>query len=427
MNPRIPLIAFVQLLLVGIAAAQPGKKLNEKEVARIEAALSADDMQGRKVFTPGIEKAGDFIAAEFKAIGLGAYQGLTNYKQTFETKRTKFINASGKINGQEIETKNIIGFSDVEKINITEISGWELSYVKEGDDLVATITAIAANDKPTVVLIHTSFSSRFAALRRFKRSDDKKTAPILFVLTDEQAVNYSIQFEQEVNTYKLTNIIGILPGKTKPNEYVVFSGHYDHLGIGKPDATGDSIYNGANDDAAGITGVISLANYFKQKNDNQRSIIFVAFTAEETGGFGSKHFSGTINPDDVVAMCNIEMIGTQSQWGANSAYITGFDKSDLINIMQKNVDSASFKFYGDPYVKQNLFYRSDNATLAALGVPAHTISTSNMDNDKTYHTQKDEFSTLDMKNMTNVIEAIGKSFATIIAGTDTPIRIPKRN
>ena len=426
MNFRITLVALLQMIFAGIAAAQPGKKINEKEVARIEATLSADDMQGRKVFTEGIEKAGDFIANEFKTIGLGAFQGLTNYKQTFETKRTKFISATGKINGQEIAARDMIGFSDEEKINITEQSGWELKYVKEGEDLLASVTAIAANNKPSVILVSTSFSSRFFSLKRFKRSDSKKTAPILFVLSDVQVFNFSLQFEQEVNTYKLTNIIGILPGKTKPDEYVVFSGHYDHLGIGKANAEGDSIYNGANDDAAGITGVISLANYFKQKKDNQRSIIFVAFTAEETGGFGSKHFSGTINPDDVVAMCNMEMIGTQSQWGTNSAYITGFDKSDLINIMQKNVDSASFKFHGDPYVKQNLFYRSDNATLAALGVPAHTISTSNMDNDKTYHTQKDEFSSLDMKNMTMVIEAIGKSFTTIISGKDTPSRIPKR-
>lgn len=426
MRLRFFLTAFVQIFLVIIVAAQPGKKIDAREVARIEAVLSADDMQGRKVFTPGIEKAGDFIAAEFKAIGLSPYQGLTNYKQSFETRRTKFISASGKINEEDIATKNIIGFSTEEKINITEKSGWEVSYIKPEDDLIPTITEMTSANKEILIMVPTSFSSKFSSLKRFKRSDDKKTASILFVMSDQKAESFNIQFEQEVNKYTLTNIIGILPGKTKPNEYVVFSGHYDHLGIGKPNADADSIFNGANDDAAGITGVISLANYFKHKNDNQRSIIFVAFTAEETGGFGSKHFSSTINPDDVVAMCNIEMIGTQSQWGTNSAYVTGFDRSDLMPIMQKNIDSSIFKYYGDPYIKQNLFYRSDNATLAALGVPAHTISTSDMDNDKTYHTQKDEFSTLDMNNMTRVIEAIGKSFSTIIEGKDTPSRIPKR-
>ncbi|RYZ82148.1 MAG: M28 family peptidase, partial [Proteobacteria bacterium] len=75
--------------------------------------------------------------------------------------------------------------------------------------------------------------------------------------------------------------------------------------------------------------------------------------------------------------------------------------------------------------EQNLFYRSDNATLAALGVPAHTISTSQIDNDKFYHTVNDEFSTLDVTNITSTIKAIALSAASIIKGTDIPKRIEK--
>src|SRR5439155_21845406 len=119
------------------------------------------------------------------------------------------------------------------------------------------------------------------------------------------------------------NVVGILPGKSKKNEQVVFSSHYDHLGIGKPVAT-DSIYNGANDDAAGTTAIIMLAKHFKKLGNNERTLVFAAFTAEEIGGFGSQYFSQQMNPSDVVAMFNIEMIGTQSKWGTNSAYITGF-------------------------------------------------------------------------------------------------------
>ncbi len=83
----------------------------------------------------------------------------------------------------------------------------------------------------------------------------------------------------------------MIPGISKPEEYVIFSAHYDHLGIGKPDAKGDSIYNGANDDASGTTAVIYLAKYFNQIHNNQRTLIFVAFTAEEIGEFGSAYFS----------------------------------------------------------------------------------------------------------------------------------------
>ena len=76
-----------------------------------------------------------------------------------------------------------------------------------------------------------------------------------------------------------------------------------------------------------------------------------------------------------------------------------------------------------PYPEQQLFYRSDNATLAKLGVPAHTISTSKMDSEPTYHTADDEFETLDIDNMTQIIKSIALSSYSIISGKDTPTRV----
>lgn len=220
----------------------------------------------------------------------------------------------------------------------------------------------------------------------------------------------------------MANVVGILPGKSKPSEYVIFSAHYDHLGIG-PAVKGDSIYNGANDDAAGVTAVIALAKYFKALNNNERTLVFAAFTAEEIGGFGSRHFSRQYNPQEIMAMFNIEMIGTRSKWGRNSAFITGYNFTDMGKILERNLKGTSFKFYPDPYLEQDLFYRSDNATLARLGVPAHTISTAKMENEKYYHTADDEIETLDMENMTAIIKAIAESSKTIISGKDTPTRV----
>jgi Zn-dependent M28 family amino/carboxypeptidase len=245
----------------------------------------------------------------------------------------------------------------------------------------------------------------------------------ILILTDSDPGQFSIQVNQKTQKQVLTNLAGIIPGKSKPGEYVIFSAHYDHLGIGKPDAKGDSIYNGANDDASGTTAVITLAKYFSNIHNNERSLIFVTFTAEEIGEYGSAYFSKIVDPDKVIAMFNIEMIGTESKWGKNSAYITGFDKSDMGNILQKNLSNSQFKFYPDPYPEQGLFLRSDNASLAKKGVPAHTISTSKMDSEKYYHTQGDEVETLDLKNMTEIIRAIGLSAGSIIAGQDTPRRV----
>lgn len=92
-------------------------------------------------------------------------------------------------------------------------------------------------------------------------------------------------------------------------------------------------------------------------------------------------------------------------------------------ILQKNLAGTAFKFYPDPYPQEQLFYRSDNATLAKLGVPAHTISTSKMDSEPNYHTADDEIETLDIANMTEIIKAIAISSSSIISGKDTPTRV----
>ena len=233
--------------------------------------------------------------------------------------------------------------------------------------------------------------------------------------------NYRQEF---VTDQKPTNnVIGVLPGKSKPNEIVIFSAHFDHLGM-KTDGD-DKIYNGANDDASGVTAVIALAKYFKELSNNERTIIFVAFTGEETGGYGSAYFTKNINPEQVVAMFNIEMIGTESKWGRNSGFITGFEKSNFGEILQRNLKGTNFDFYPDPYPTEQLFYRSDNARLAAVGVPAHTISTSKMDSEPNYHQLSDEVATLDLNNMTSFINAIALSSKTIISGQDTPTRVEK--
>ncbi|WP_432328827.1 M28 family metallopeptidase [Mucilaginibacter sp. P25] len=171
---------------------------------------------------------------------------------------------------------------------------------------------------------------------------------------------------------------------------------------------------------------MSLTKYYKKLNNNARTLIFVAFTAEEIGEYGSQYFAKQIDADKVVAMFNIEMIGKASKFGTNSAFITGFERSDFGKILQKNLKGTAFKFYPDPYPDQNLFYRSDNASLAEVGVPAHTISTDQIDIDKLYHTVGDEFSSLDVNNITSAIRAIALSSRTIVSGQDTPTRVPKK-
>ena len=238
--------------------------------------------------------------------------------------------------------------------------------------------------------------------------------------TFQDADNYRQSFEKE--GLELFNVVGVLEGKEKKDEFVVVSAHYDHLGVLKA-VNGDSIANGADDDASGVTAVLTLAKYFKDKDNNVRSIVFVAFTAEEKGLWGSNYFGTQVNPDEIVAGINIEMIGKDSKFGPKTAFLTGFERSDFGEIIQKNLKGTDYKLFPDPYKEFQLFYRSDNASLARLGIPAHTFSTCPIDKDVYYHTVDDEVETLDVGTITETIRAIAVGTRSIIDGSTTPSRL----
>ena len=420
---RLNLLTALALFLASSAEAQNIDQLiNKKEVERIERILSSDKMEGRKTFSPGIEKAGDFIASEFKAAGLQTWKGTSNFKQSFEMIQAKPAGISGSVNQKPVDEKNVMAFTSKAQLHVTQNSGFETATIKPGENLIREAFKYISSGKNFLVRVDTSFAGTFSRLSRLKGQTFKSENSAVFVLTPETVNAYDITATHQINSMSLANIVGVLPGKGKPNEYVIFSSHYDHLGTGKP-VDGDSIFNGANDDAAGSTAVIMLARYFKALGNNERTLVFATFTAEEIGGFGSQYFSKQFDSSTVMAMFNIEMIGTDSKWGKNSAYITGYEKTNMGETLAKNLEGTGFTFYPDPYPDQQLFYRSDNATLARLGVPAHTISTSKMDSEKFYHTVNDEIETLDMENMAMIIKAIALSSKSIVGGTDTPSRV----
>ena len=430
MKKLLTLIALTAIAC-GSYAQDVNKMIKQDDVERIIKTLSADDMQGRATFTPGIEKAAQFIESEYKQIGLQPMEGNTSYRQNFTMVKKTPTKAEISINGTPVPLENI-AIQGSESFSWNKLEDAEIVKVTPDKDLRKVYMSALQSGKNTLVLIDPKFSDLFKRVRgraaggsvSFKDNQTKKTALAFVLGTFDDVKSLTVNYEVSSMELPLFNIAGIIPGKTKPNEYVVFSGHYDHLGIVTP-VKGDSIANGADDDASGTTAVISLARYYKKLNNNARTLVFVAFTAEEIGEFGSQYFAKSVDPDKVVAMFNIEMIGKASKFGQNSAFITGFERSDFGKILQKNLEGTAFKFYPDPYPEQDLFYRSDNASLAEVGVPAHTISTDQIDIDKLYHTVGDEFSTLDVTNITSTIRAIALSSRTIVAGTDTPTRVPK--
>lgn len=420
---RLLFLAPLIFFSFSVIAQKTGDLIRQDEVTRVERILSAEDMQGRQVFTAGIEKAADFIIQEFKAAGLKPLEGNPDFRQHFTMVQTKLTEASARLDDQILDSTQIIGFTALPDLSVTPDDHYQKVIVKKEDNFREVIFKYLETDKNFLILIDTSFSKNFARLAKFHMPQFEGSGNRIFILTSSDPSQYQVHIKQQITRQSLTNIVGVLPGRSLKNEYVIFSAHYDHLGIGEPDARGDSVFNGANDDASGTTAVITLAKYFSKLKNNERTIIFAAFTAEEVGEFGSAYFSKQFNPEKVMAMFNIEMIGTESKWGKNSAYITGYERTDMGAILQKNLEKSKFRFYPDPYPEQQLFFRSDNATLAKQGVPAHTISTSKMDSEKYYHERGDEIGTLDMQNMTEIIKSIAISAKSIIGGTDTPQRV----
>ena len=409
-------LVFVFMLLSFSVFAQ----IEQPEVARILQTLCADDMQGRKPGTQASANAALFIANEFEKAGLKFLPGTSSYIQQFNILSSTIIEASVSVDGVKQPASDFLVLASQDTL------AWDGAAVpritiNKGENFAQKLYVLAQEKGDKIIIADTSNRRMLKRFISFGMKRLEGSGNVVVLLTAAPVEKLEVKAISKITKIPYQNVVAMVPGKLK-NEFVVFSGHYDHLGIGKP-VDGDSIYNGANDDASGTTAVISLAKYFSAQKKPKRTLLFVAFTAEESGGYGSSYFSKALDPKKVIAMFNIEMIGTESKWGKNSAYITGYEKSDFGKILQSSLTNTPFSFYPDPYPAQNLFYRSDNATLAKLGVPAHTISTSKMDSEKYYHTVKDEFSTINLENMTEIIKSIALSSKLIISRKSTPTRV----
>lgn len=218
------------------------------------------------------------------------------------------------------------------------------------------------------------------------------------------------------------NVVGVLPGKSKPDEYIVFSAHYDHEGLlrGKKK---DSIMNGANDNASGTTALLMLARYFSLRNDNERTLVFCAFAGEEIGLKGSRDFVQTFNTEKIKAGINLEMLGVP-QYGKKRVFIIGEKYSTLPDILSKRLKAAGLKMIREPDEEKMLFMRSDNYPFVEKDVVFHTIMASD-DDEPCYHKPCDEIKRIDISNLTFIIRAIAAGTRSLINGDETPENIIK--
>jgi hypothetical protein len=206
---------------------------------------------------------------------------------------------------------------------------------------------------------------------------------------------------QEATT---TNVVGILRGRDPKlaQETVLLSAHLDHLGIGR-EVKGDNIYNGADDDASGVTAVLELAEALASGPKPKRTVVFALFGSEEIGGYGARYFQEhpPVPVESFVANLEFEMIGRPDKAvAAHTLWLTGYDRSDL----GAELAAHGALLVADPHPEQHFFQRSDNYVLARKGIIAHTVSSYGLHSD--YHQPSDDLAHIDFAHMAESIASM---------------------
>lgn len=170
---------------------------------------------------------------------------------------------------------------------------------------------------------------------------------------------------------KSYNVIGKITGTKRPDEVIIYTAHWDHLGIGKPDATGDSIYNGALDNASGTAGLLELARAFKSmKTKPERTIVIMSVTSEEQGLLGSQYYAeNPVYPLDKT-VANINMDGLNRFTKTKDIIVIGEGQSDLEDYLKEEVEKTGGYISFDTHPEAGYYYRSDHFNFAKVGIPA---------------------------------------------------------
>lgn len=229
---------------------------------------------------------------------------------------------------------------------------------------------------------------------------------------------------KSVDAFTTPNVVGIIEG-TDPklkNEYVIYSAHYDHVGVGRADSEGDTIYNGARDNATGTTGVLTAIEHFS-KYPTKRSCLFIAFTAEEKGLLGSKWFAKypPFPLKDIIYCFNIDNAGYN-----NTELVTvfGLGRTTAERHMVDACKTFGLRAIDDPAPEQNLFDRSDNVSFAEKGIPAPTFSMGFDAFDerifKYYHQANDEIDSMDFDYLLKYFRSFILSGRFIANDENTP-------
>ena len=227
------------------------------------------------------------------------------------------------------------------------------------------------------------------------------------------------------------NVVGVIPGSDPSlrDQVVLIDAHYDHLGI-RPGEAGDSIYNGADDDASGVVAVLEIARALARGPATRRTVVVAATTGEERSLLGTRwYIAHPVRPlEATVANLEIEMIGRPDSLagGPGRGWLTGFARSTMGELFAE----AGLPIVADRRLDQEFFMRSDNIAFAERGIVAHTLSSFNLHHD--YHEPTDDVAHIDFAHMTRLVDVAVRA-ARLLADSPTKLewkpggRPPMRN
>jgi Zn-dependent M28 family amino/carboxypeptidase len=218
--------------------------------------------------------------------------------------------------------------------------------------------------------MHVEVARRLFEAKGISYEDAKKMAQKRDFQPMELGATIDAMLAANVERIAAKNVVGILPGSSRADEYLMFTAHHDHMGVGQPDETGDTIFNGAIDNATGLALMIEMARAFVETGGTERSLVFLAVGAEESGLLGAKYYAA--NPlyplEKTVGVINTDAPGVHGP--TRDFSISGSAQLGLLDVMSEEAQKLGRRYSPDPNPAAGSFFRSDHFAFAQVGVPA---------------------------------------------------------
>ena len=460
-NMNAPMKSYGILLALGLSLLAPytlvGQKsgasaVTQEEVKQIVSYLASDEMAGRDTPSPELQKACEYVRDHFKSLGLkpGGDEGSWFHTSEINAVKQPFETIQLTANGTKVEHFGLYTNGDTTTETSGQLETYDakdrdkkysgLVYIdttqfktpsgnRRGNQLMAALRRIQVNGGKLVIAKVSESSDAIAQAKRMQSEslvNTRRRVSIPTILVKDIDPDCEIELDipaPEFTTAKVHNVMGMIPGSDPKHkdEAIIFSAHLDHIGVRSRGT--DRVFNGADDNATGVTSVLMLAKaYASLPTPPKRTVIFMTFWGEEKGLLGSRKYAErpTWPLEKTIANINIEMVG-RPEGGANGkSWMTGWEFSDLGELMARGAKSADVEIFNHPRFSAMLYRASDNASFNRQGVIAHSFSAGSLHSD--YHQVTDEWEKLDLPHMTKVIQGLFAGSLPIANAEVTPVK-----